>query len=329
MHLKHAIKAAPDESKQVKRTIHYRYQSNKQAAPDVVDKITFTRHDQIDQVTNQSIGFTKWVSTEGTTTFAKQTSPVIKGYTADQLTVPAVENITQDSADITATVTYTGQAQKATVTYQRSDNQAVIQADQLTGVSGQISDYRTDATLAALADKGYTVADNPYPSDGLVFDDDVAVDQNVTVLLNYNPYYNRVYFKSVPSEMDFGQHTLASTTESYQPTVNQALSIQDERALGSKWTLKAALVQPFTGDTQKAPLEGDLTYQRANQLPTMITAQSTIIATTTTTSHDPVDISGQWQNQLGPQLVVPVGGALIDQYAAQVEWTLEDGVATE
>lgn len=110
---------------------------------------------------------------------------MIKGYTADQLTVPAVENITQDSADITATVTYTGQAQKATVTYQRSDNQAVIQADQLTGVSGQISDYRTDATLAALADKGYTVADNPYPSDGLVFDDDVAVDQNVTVLLNY------------------------------------------------------------------------------------------------------------------------------------------------
>lgn len=74
VHLKHAIKAAPDESKQVKRTIHYRYQSNKQAAPDVVDKITFTRHDQIDQVTNQSIGFTKWVSTEGTTTFAKQTS---------------------------------------------------------------------------------------------------------------------------------------------------------------------------------------------------------------------------------------------------------------
>lgn len=61
----------------------------------------------------------------------------------------------------------------------------------------------------------------------------------------------------------------------------------------------------------------------------MITAQSTIIATTTTTSHDPVDISGQWQNQLGPQLVVPVGGALIDQYAAQVEWTLEDGVANE
>lgn len=329
VHLKHAIKAAPDESKQVKRTIHYRYQSDKQAAPDVVDKITFTRHDQIDQVTNQSIGFTKWVSTEGTTTFAKQTSPVIKGYTADQLTVPAVENITQDSADITTTVTYTGQAQKATVTYQRSDNQAVIQVDQLSGVSGQTSDYRTDATLATLADKGYTVADNPYPSDGLVFDDDVAVDQNVTVLLNYNPYYNRVYFKSVPSEMDFGQHALASTTESYQPTVNQALRIQDERALGSKWTLKAALVQPFTGDTQKAPLEGDLTYQRANQLPTMITAQSTIIATATTTSHDPVDISGQWQNQLGPQLVVPVGGALIDQYAAQVEWTLEDGVANE
>lgn len=327
VHLKHAIKAAPDETKQIKRTIHYRYQSDKQAAPDVLDKITFTRHDQIDQVTNQSIGFTKWTSIDGTTTFAEQTSPLIKGYTADQLIVPAVENINQDSADITTTVTYTGQAQKATVTYQRSDNQAVIQVDQLTGVSGQTSDYRTDATLATLADKGYTVADNPYPSAGLVFDDDIAVDQNVTVLLNYNPYYNRVYFKSVPNEMDFGQHALASTTESYQPTVNQSLSIQDERALGSKWTLKAALVQPFMGDVRKMPLEGDLTYQRANQLPTLITAQSTIIATTTTTSHAPVDISGQWQNQLGPQLVVPVGGALVDQYAAQVEWTLEDGVA--
>lgn len=327
VHLKHAIKAMPDETKQVTRTIHYRYQSGKQAAPDSVDKITFTRHDQIDQVTNQSVGLTAWQATNGKTSFAEQASPLIKGYTADQLMVPGVETVNQDTPDSTTTVTYTGQAQKATVTYQRSDNQTVVQVDQLTGITGEKSSYRTTATLAALADKGYSVIDDPYPSDGLVFDDDVTVDQNVTVLLKYNPYYNRVYFKSVPNEMDFGQHQLANHTESYQPTLDQSLSIQDERALGLTWTLKAALVQPFVGSARNQPLTGDLTYQQANEMPTLITAQSTIIASNTTTSHEPVDISGQWRNQLGPQLVVPVGGALIDRYSAQVEWTLEDGVA--
>lgn len=327
VHLKHVIKAMPDETKQVTRTIHYQYQSGKQAAPDVVDKIVFIRHDQIDQVTNQSIGFTAWQAINGTTAFTEQVSPVIKGYTANQLTVPGVENVNQDTADMTTTVTYTGQVQKATVTYRRSDNQAIVQVDQLTGITGEKSSYRTTATLAALADKGYSVLDNPYPDDGLVFDDDVTVDQKVTVLLKYNPYYNRVYFKSVPSELDFGQHQLTSKTESYQPSLNQSLSIQDERALGSRWRLKAALVRPFIGDARKQPLTGDLIYQQANQMPTLITTESTIIASKTTTSHDPVDISGQWRDQLGPQLVVPVGGALVDQYSAQVEWTLEDGVA--
>lgn len=52
--------------------------------------------------------------------------------------------------------------------------------------------------------------------------------------------------------MDFGQHTLTAVRlKVYQPTVNQALSIQDERTRIRSGLWKAALIQRFTGDTQK------------------------------------------------------------------------------
>lgn len=329
VHLKHAVKTGTTETKMVKQTIHYRYQSGGIASPDQVSQITFTRHEQIDQVTNASLGFTAWQASDGTTGFIARKSPVIKGYIADQLEIPAVSNVTQTTADSEITVTYTGASQTATVTYQRADNQTILQVDTLTGTTGETSNYRPTATLSKLADQGYTVAENPYPSGGLIFDDDVTTNQNITILLNYDPYYNRVYFKSVPTDLDFGQHALTDQPVAYQPTIDQALSIQDQRPLGSKWTVVATLVQPFIGSNQQQPLNGELTYLQANHLPITITDKANVIAAETTVSHDPVNLSGQWGPSSGLQLTIPVGGALLDQYQAQVEWTLQDGVAND
>ena len=107
VHLKHEMIAVPAESKTVSQTIHYVYANGQTAAEDHYAKLVFTRQGQRDLVTNEIV-WGAW--TADATTFNAVTSPVLKGYQADQPTVAAVMDVTAESADQVVTVTYKADA---------------------------------------------------------------------------------------------------------------------------------------------------------------------------------------------------------------------------
>ncbi|AVK62221.1 hypothetical protein C5Z25_10745 [Lactobacillus sp. CBA3605] len=91
------------ETKTVTRTIHYVYADGTSAAADKVQQLLFTRTGQRDLV-DWTTSWAAWQAEQ--TSFAAQTSPVIAGYQADQLTVPLMSGVTADQDDSQVTVTY-------------------------------------------------------------------------------------------------------------------------------------------------------------------------------------------------------------------------------
>ncbi|KRL13163.1 hypothetical protein FD38_GL001288 [Levilactobacillus zymae DSM 19395] len=188
IHLKHGLTTLSN-SKRVTQTIHYVYADGTTAAPDYTAWLTFTREGTRDQVTGAET-WGEWQNIDGQTGFAAKTSPVLAGYLADQLEIPAVDGITVDSADVTATVTYTAQeVQNVTVTYVDETTGATLKTDTLTGIYGTTSDYRTAAAIQAYLQQGYELVTDDYPVDGVAFTDQaqaftVRLKHGVTTLNN-------------------------------------------------------------------------------------------------------------------------------------------------
>nr|WP_308170181.1 LPXTG cell wall anchor domain-containing protein [Enterococcus innesii] len=93
------------ETKEVKQTIHYVYEDGKEAAPDKVDTVTFTRT----VTTNEATGvvtYGEWKAKDNDTTFAEVSSPMIEYCTPDNELIKAVTNIQPDVKDTELTVTY-------------------------------------------------------------------------------------------------------------------------------------------------------------------------------------------------------------------------------
>ena len=104
VHLKHGLTTV-NNSKTVTQWIHYQYADGTPAATSYTAWVTFVRQGQRDQVTGQ----TQWADchpTSPTAALPARTSPVLAGYTADQLTVPGL-TLTPEGQDVTTVVTYT------------------------------------------------------------------------------------------------------------------------------------------------------------------------------------------------------------------------------
>ncbi|MFS1068571.1 mucin-binding protein [Enterococcus casseliflavus] len=93
------------ETKEVNQTIHYVYEDGKQAAPDKVDTVTFTRTVTTNEATGDKT-FGQWQAKDDDTTFDEVQSPEIDKYNADQKTVDKVTGLTAESEDLKVTVTY-------------------------------------------------------------------------------------------------------------------------------------------------------------------------------------------------------------------------------
>ncbi|MGL9787939.1 mucin-binding protein [Enterococcus sp. DIV2469a] len=93
------------ETKEVKRMIHYVYEDGKEAAPDNVDTVTFTRTVTTNEATGDKT-FGQWQAKDDDTTFDEVQSPEIDKYNADQKTVDKVTGLTAESEDLKVTVTY-------------------------------------------------------------------------------------------------------------------------------------------------------------------------------------------------------------------------------
>ncbi|ETY73023.1 internalin [Lactiplantibacillus fabifermentans T30PCM01] len=170
VHLQHS-QTALNDSKTVSQTIHYVYADGTTAATDHTAKIEFTRTGSHDQVTGTDT-WDAWLSTQNS--FDAVTSPVIKNYAADMMTVPAVTGITVTSADIETTVTYLVKQGSAQVVYQDATTGQTLGADTLIGAQGTTSDYTTAALIQKWLSQGYVLVSDGYPAGGATFDDTVA-----------------------------------------------------------------------------------------------------------------------------------------------------------
>ena len=200
IYLKHGQQ--PDQrTKQVIETIKYVYADQTQAALPVVKTITATQAGTKDLVTQQ----TDW---HGKITFsadfAAVTSPLIKGYTADQAVIePGHPNDTDwDQLDVVKIVTYDADPQKLTFTIRdRTTNVNLTLPNDLlasVGISDNVlatgtSDAKLDQAVAAhyqqliktvtefFASQAYN--DVQFEQLPAVFDHDDALDQNVVISL--------------------------------------------------------------------------------------------------------------------------------------------------
>ena len=200
IYLKHGQQ--PDQrTKQVTETIKYVYADQTQAALPVVKTITATQAGTKDLVTQQ----TDW---HGKITFsadfAAVTSPLIKGYTADQAVIESghPNDTDWDQLDVVKIVTYDADPQKLTFTIRdRTANINLTLPNDLlasVGISDNVlatgtSDAKLDQAVAAhyqqliktvtefFASQAYN--DVQFEQLPAVFDHDDALDQNVVISL--------------------------------------------------------------------------------------------------------------------------------------------------
>ena len=103
------------ETKEVKQTIHYVYEDGKEAAPDKVDTVTFTRTVTTNEATGENT-YGEWQAKDDDTTFDEVKSPEIKNYHADKTSIEEVTGLTADTKDSEVTVTYSPNMTKSTET---------------------------------------------------------------------------------------------------------------------------------------------------------------------------------------------------------------------
>ncbi|WP_455750035.1 mucin-binding protein, partial [Streptococcus cristatus] len=156
------------EEKTVKETIHYIYDGGATAAPDHTSSLKFTRTATTDLVTNVTTG--DWTAENGTS-FVAVTSPTIKGYTPDLAEVPAVDNITANSANIEKTVVYTANPASAKVTYIDDTTGETLETKDLNGLYGQTDPYRTAETIKTYTDRNYELVSDNYPTNGVTYNE--------------------------------------------------------------------------------------------------------------------------------------------------------------
>ena len=189
VHLKHKTEVT-QESKKVKQTINYVYKDNNPAEPafpSVERELEFTRENTKDLVTNV-VTNGQWTPTNGTS-FGEVVSPTKPGYTADKAKVEAVNNVTEDTADIVETVVYSPETQKLTYTVIDDTTNTTLEdkKDLASGDSNSEVKPETQTTydqiVAGYEAKGYEVVTKEDLPEK--FDTDTTVDQNVTIHLKH------------------------------------------------------------------------------------------------------------------------------------------------
>ena len=189
VHLKHKTEKAP-ESKKVKQTINYVYKDNNPAEPafpTVERELEFTRENTKDLVTNV-VTNGQWTPANGTS-FGEVVSPTKPGYTADKAKVEAVNNVTEDTADIVETVVYSPETQKLTYTVIDDTTNTTLEDKKDLASGGSNSEVKPetqttyDQIVAGYEAKGYEVVTKEALPEK--FDTDITVDQNVTIHLKH------------------------------------------------------------------------------------------------------------------------------------------------
>lgn len=165
----------------ITETIRYVHVDGTTAAKTHTAAIVFVRSATVDQVTGV-VTYGEWAAADRQVIFEAVASPVIAGFTADQITV-GERLATPTVGAINVTVTYTPGEQKASVTYVDDTTESIITAVGLTGERGEMSDYTTEDAIAEYERNGYTLVADDFPIAGLSFDPNHKINRDFTVNL--------------------------------------------------------------------------------------------------------------------------------------------------
>ena len=257
--LKHGLTEAT-ENKTVNQVIHYVYEDGGEAATDHNATVDFSRTITTDRVTNDKT-YGDWTADNGDS-FASVTSPVIDGYTADQLKVSEMTGITVDTEDISVTVTYTRNQGTIDVTYIDETTGKILTTKDLSGGTGDDSGYTTADTIKSYTDKGYELISDDYPKDGTKFADD---PQHYIVRLKHGTVVETEN-KSVNEVIHYVYDNGDKVADNYKATIVFSRTITTDKVTGEKtysdWTADnggrfAAVLSPIIKDYIASQLKID------------------------------------------------------------------------
>ncbi|OQO72569.1 hypothetical protein BH746_11750 [Enterococcus faecalis] len=200
-----------------------------------------------------------------------------------------------------------------TISYIDEDGKSISPDIVLNGKLGE--SYESKAIIK----DGYELISTPDNAKGTF----TEKEQKVTYV-----YRGHLIFVDAPKIISFGKHVLSDKDEIYfiQSKKND-LKVQDFRKLGSNWSLRAQLKTNFIGEKLKKKLEGVLNFTNEKGEKTEITDHATtLIYSATTENHDIKNLSEGWSDKQGLSLDIKTGGALLDNYNANIEWTISDMV---
>ena len=181
VHLTHET-APINEATSTSQVIRYQLADGTPVAKDYTAKVDFSRDGFKDLVTNAD-HWNAWTP-NATQTFDVVVSPAKAGYTPDHLQVDAM-TVEPHHADLETTVTYSPDAQKATVKYIDDVTGKTLQTKELTGVSDETSAYTTELAIKQYVGQHYKLVSDQTNGQPVVFDHDDGNDQTFEVHLTH------------------------------------------------------------------------------------------------------------------------------------------------
>ncbi|MBF7128499.1 hypothetical protein ITQ91_01805 [Pediococcus pentosaceus] len=172
VHFKHGIES-DFEKRNVKETVHYRYDNGQLARPIYQNVLNFERKVETDQVTKQR-NYKNWQAVDGTS-FKRVVYPYIKGYTAVPKLIDEITNINENHANIEKIVVYKANDEKAQVKYFDDTIGRKLSEQLLHGVYGSRDVYRTANTIQRYKQMGYELVSDNYPKNGANYSQDKLV----------------------------------------------------------------------------------------------------------------------------------------------------------
>lgn len=172
VHFKHGIES-DFEKRNVKETVHYRYDNGQLARPIYQNVLNFERKVETDQVTKQR-NYKNWQAVDGTS-FKRVVSPYIKGYTAVPKLIDEITNINENHKNIEKIVVYKANDEKARVKYFDDTIGRKLSEQLLHGVYGSRDVYRTANTIQHYKQMGYELVSDDYPKNGANYSQDKLV----------------------------------------------------------------------------------------------------------------------------------------------------------
>ncbi|WP_205837953.1 mucin-binding protein [Lactobacillus crispatus] len=157
IHLKHKTESVTRNGT-VTRTIHYLYDNGNTAKPDKTQTVSFNETGTKDDVT----GETTW-DNDNAQTVDSVITPSITGYTPDKSSIEG-QAFKFGDKDVEVTVTYTANAQTATITYIDDTENKTLGSDKQNGKFNQAITFEHDPAevIKGLEEKGYKLVSNDF-----------------------------------------------------------------------------------------------------------------------------------------------------------------------